>query len=98
MNSTDAFMMLLEEETGTYLLRENSNNELRLSVRSKLPRTEENAINNVKLVGHIALRKDESGGWLAGSGRHDRYDNFYDIIKANKDKDSIYTFKSYYKS
>ena len=63
MSSTDAFVMLLDEQTGTYLLRENSNNELRFSVRSKLPKSEENATNNVKLVGHIVLRKDESGGW-----------------------------------
>ena len=103
MDSTDAFLKLLEEEAGTYLLRENSRKELRLSVRSQLPNDYGQESDSVKLVGHIALRKDETGfGWFAGSGRNERkeikYDSFYDIIRANKEKGSIYQFKSHYKN
>ena len=100
VESTEAFTMLLDEREGTYLLRETSQKELRFSVRSTIAKeVHGQPSDEVKLVGHIRLTKDdETGfGWRTGGGKHNRYDNFYEIIKANKEKDSIYQFQSHYK-
>lgn len=99
MDSTQAFMKLIHEETGTYILRETPQKELRFSVRSTLAKTDGDQSDNVKLVGHIIVKKDENGfGWCTGSGKDERFDTFYDIIQANKEKDdSIYQFRSQFK-
>ena len=94
MDSTEAFVKLLGEEKGTYLLRETPQKELRFSVRSKANDTGD-PNDTVKLVGHVMLKKDQSGfGWC--TGKNDRYHTFYDIIQANKEKNSIYQFRSHY--
>ena len=100
MSSTDAFLTLLHEPKGTYLLRGNSEGDLRFSIRSQLDQDpEESEEQSVKLVGHIMLRRDEKGqGWYSGSGEAPvKFDTFYDIIKAHQEKDSIYQFRCYFK-
>merc|ERR1712223_1341406 len=52
MSSTDAFLTLLHEPKGTYLLRGNSEGDLRFSIRSQLDQDpEESEEQSVKLVG-----------------------------------------------
>ena len=100
MESPEAYLLLLDEEKGTYLLRENSRGELRFSVRSQIDNINcGGSSGGVKLVGHIVLSKDEDEyGWFTGSGEtRPRYDSFYDIIQAHKERDSIYLFKCHYK-
>ena len=100
MDSTAAFLTLLHEPKGTYLLRENDKGDLRFSVRSQLEHDpDDDERNSVTLVGHIMLRRDEKGqGWYSGSGEAPvKFDTFYDIIKAHQEKDSIYQFRCYFK-
>ena len=100
MDSTAAFLTLLHEPKGTYLLRENDKGDLRFSVRSKLDQDpDDHEQDNIRLVGHIMLRRDEKEkGWYSGSGEAAvKFDTFYDMIKAHQEKDSIYQFTSYFK-
>ena len=102
LESDQAYLMLVNEPKGTYILRENSRGEPRFSVRSQVDTVQFQGAetgNCVKLVGHITLTKDKNEfGWFTGIGeKQHRYESFYDIIQAHKKKDSIYQFIAHYK-
>ena len=78
MGNEPAYHKLLHLPGGTYLLRENDNGDLRLSVRSNI----RDGRSNKPKVGHTPIERAENGnGWIAGQ-KH--YESISEIINSQK--------------
>ena len=87
--------MLEETAHGTYLLRENSVGELRLSVRRNTAEVK-GAISSVPKVGHIPISKrQDNRGWMMGP---DLFESLDELIAFKMDEEGPYQLNYEYAS
>ena len=90
MVNETAYEKLLHKPAGTFLLRENENGDLRLTIRSNL----RDVRSNKPKVGHIPIEKAEDGnGWIIGQNY---YESISEMIKSQKEIESSFQLKREY--